>query len=174
MQDEWYMYMPEVVEIHFERDTGVTDHIPYVTLKGCKEAVTMMVQTVSNNYEGYTKCDMERAILAYKVQSWVANPTDEVFKQMARFHVLKNNPITLLMHKLFLVPTIQGSRLKQCGSSQRGWTLGIWTFLGIIVLNHFVSLTADLFYVDRHPFLIISSRRIHLVTAEYMPSRPSN
>ena len=95
MQDEWYMYMPEVVEIHFERDTGVTDHIPYVTLKGCKEAVTMMVQTVSNNYEGYTKCDMERAILAYKVQSWVANPTDEVFKQMARFHVLKNNPITL-------------------------------------------------------------------------------
>ena len=49
-----------------------------------------MFETVRNNFEGYTKRQVKKAILAREAQAMVAHPTDEKFKQMVSHENLKN------------------------------------------------------------------------------------
>ena len=50
---EWVIHSPEGKEIIFKRDTGVCDMMPYIDLRENHEGL-MMVQTIRQNYEGYT------------------------------------------------------------------------------------------------------------------------
>lgn len=69
--------MPNETQILFKlkRDTGVTEGMSYVTASDCHEAV-MVLQTIQKKYEGFTKKEVERAILACKVQGCAGNPPD--------------------------------------------------------------------------------------------------
>ena len=52
-----------------------------------------MLQTVRQNYEGYTKREVEEAKQARKTQAMMAHPTDVVFTEMVRNKVIKNSPV---------------------------------------------------------------------------------
>ena len=53
-----------------------------------------MVQTIRQNYEGYTKKEVEQAKLARKVQGRIGHPTDRNFENMVSHNILKNCPVT--------------------------------------------------------------------------------
>ena len=49
-----------------------------------------MLGTVRKNFEGFTKKQVKKAILARKAQAMVAHPPDEKFKQMVSYESLRN------------------------------------------------------------------------------------
>ena len=49
-----------------------------------------MLKTVQKNFEGYTKKQVEKAILACKAQTMVAHPHDDEFKQMVSYENPRN------------------------------------------------------------------------------------
>ena len=54
-----------------------------------------MVQTVHNNFEGYTKKQVEKAILDRKFKAIIGNPTDNKFKLMVSQELLNNFPVII-------------------------------------------------------------------------------
>ena len=63
--------------------------MPYIDMQDHKEAFAM-VETVRSKFEGYTKNEVKRAILAHDAQVMVAHLTDETFKPMVSNKSLKN------------------------------------------------------------------------------------
>ncbi len=55
----------------------------------------MLVNTVRENFEGYTRQDVERAREARRIQEMNANPTEREFSGMVREKLLTNCPITI-------------------------------------------------------------------------------
>ena len=49
-----------------------------------------MLETVRKNFEGYTKKQVENAILARKIQAMVAHTPDQKFKDMVSHKILSN------------------------------------------------------------------------------------
>ena len=64
--------------------------MPYIDLREHPEGFQML-ETVCQNYEGFMKTQVQKAILARKTQAMVAHPTDKEFKQMVSSGLLKNS-----------------------------------------------------------------------------------
>lgn len=90
-----------------ERDSGeFVVHTPdgRVLIKGCPKtsfpyidltdesggATIMMVQTVRERFEGYTKQEVERAMLAWKLQGRIGNPSKAQFKRQVSRRPIRN------------------------------------------------------------------------------------
>ncbi len=55
----------------------------------------MFVSTVRENFEGYTRHDVERTREARHIQGMIGNPTKREFAGMVREKLLTNCPITI-------------------------------------------------------------------------------
>ena len=71
----WTVTTPEGDIIPFKKDTGKCRGFPYIEM-GSLEALALMqsvgkVETVRENYEGFTKRDVKKAVLARKAQAMV-------------------------------------------------------------------------------------------------------
>jgi len=62
-----------------------------------------LLQTVRKNFEGFTKKQVEKALLARNVQAMVGHPSDGEFNQMVSFPSINTVPLTLLV-SLILLP----------------------------------------------------------------------
>ena len=70
----------------------VVDKIKSVMNIPKKQGVTM-VQTVRKHMEGFTKCDIQGAYLAHKIQAVLAHPSDKTFLQtVSRISGIANVP----------------------------------------------------------------------------------
>ena len=78
---DWVVTTPEGKDIKFERDTGLCNRMPFIDLRKHHEGIAML-ETVRANFEGYTKKQVERAILARRLQSMLAHPPDEKLKEL--------------------------------------------------------------------------------------------
>ncbi len=58
-------------------------------------AELMLVNTVRENFKGYTRQDVKRAREARRIQGMIANPTKREFAGMVREKLLTNCPITV-------------------------------------------------------------------------------
>ena len=54
-----------------------------------------MFETVQANFKGFTRKQVEKAILARRMQSMVAYPSDEAFKQLVNTKSLVNSGVTV-------------------------------------------------------------------------------
>jgi hypothetical protein len=61
---------------------------------GSKEAAKVLVQTVRQNYEGYTRRMVLEAKEARRAMGMIGNPSKEDFKGMVRGNMVKNCPVT--------------------------------------------------------------------------------
>ena len=68
--------------------------MPYIDIRKNAQAVNMY-QTITMNYKGYTKKEVEAAVLARKVQARVGHPSYYEFKNMVRDKLLENFPVKL-------------------------------------------------------------------------------
>ena len=134
-----------------------------------------MLETVRENFEGYTKKQVEKAILARKAQAMVGHPPDEKFKQMVSHGNLSNCNVTVkdvTNARALFDPN--RSRLK--GGTVRQKPERVNRDLtripkDLYELHHFVTLTADVMFVNGITFLVTRSRDIRMNTVEFLPSR---
>jgi hypothetical protein len=70
------------------------DIMVLLVLTASEEAGTMLVQTVRQNYEGYTKRKILHAKEARCAMGMIRNPSKKDFKNMVRENLINNYPVT--------------------------------------------------------------------------------
>ena len=145
-------------------------------LQAGKVKVGKMLKTVRRNFEGWTKRDISEAHLARTLQSRVGNMPDEKLKQMVSVNGLRNSPVR--PEHVSNATRIFGPNVAALeGKTVRRPSPRVHTDKGVSIpndfyrLHHFVTLVADVFYVNGVTFLMTLSRKIKLYTAEHIPSR---
>ena len=133
-----------------------------------------MVETVRKNFEGFTAKEVKDATYAYarKAQGMVGSPSDDEFASMVS--TMRNCPIKrsdIANATAIFGPNrnvLRGKTVRQRPQRVDADFVQIpWDYY---VLHKFVTLTADLMFVNGIPFLVTLLREIRLYTAEYMPT----
>ena len=169
----WAVTTPQGKEIVFRKYTGLCEGMPYIDMREHQEGVTML-ETVRKNFEGYKKKQVENAILARKMQAMVAHPPDEKFKDMVSHKSLSN--FRVRVYDITNAHAIFGpnrSRLKGATVRQKPDRVDSeYTKIprNLYELHKFVTLAADVMFVNDVQFLVTLSRDIRLFTAEFLPS----
>ena len=154
---------------------------PYIDLTDEEGgAAIMMVQTVRQRYEGYTKKEVERAIEARKLQGRLGNPSEATFKgQVSRrptrnslFSNCKINAADIQRARKIFGPSVECIKGKATRRKPRRVEYEAVTLPPCIV-ERFQNtlLLADVMFVCGLPFLVTMSRGLKFVTAQYVPRR---
>ena len=135
----------------------------------------MLVNTVRDNFEGHTKHDIAKAKEARRLQGMVGNPTDKEFKGMVREKLITNCPVTVQdvenANRIF-GPDLANLRGKTIRTKPEHVRIEyVQIPRDFVELHKYVTLVADVMFVNGLPFLVTSSRGISLVTIEYLKSR---
>jgi hypothetical protein len=135
----------------------------------------MLVNTVRGNFEGYTRHDIERAKEARRIQGMIANPTEKEFAGMVHERLLTNCPITVRdvdnANRIF-GPDLANVRGKTTRTKpERVRVKYVQIPRDFVQLHKYVTLVADVMFVNGLPFLVTSLRGLSLVTIEHVPSR---
>ena len=138
------------------------------------EAAKVFVQTVRQNYEGYTKKEVEKAILARKASGLVGCPSERDLKYLVSHH-LSDCPVSAdditRSHTIF-GPDPKGIRGKTTWTPPEHVTTDyVQIPRDFIKLHKYVALVADVMFVNNIPFLITMSRKIKFITVEHIPTR---
>ena len=135
-----------------------------------------VLKTVRRNFEGWTKREVKEAKSARTLQSRVGNMCDAKLKQMVSVNDLKNAPIhpqhVTNATRIFGPNTdaLEGKTVRR--PSPRVHEDGVVNIPDDFHrLHHFVTLVADVFFVDGVVFLMTLSRRIRLTTVDHIPGR---
>ena len=91
-KQNWIVTTPQGKEIVFQKDTGMCKGMPFIDMREHHDAFAM-VQTVQENFKGFTEKQVKKAILACEAQAKLAHPTDEKFKNMVSSKSLDNCPV---------------------------------------------------------------------------------
>jgi hypothetical protein len=135
----------------------------------------MLVNTVRENFEGYTRHDVVRDREARRIQGMIANLTEREFAGMVREKLLTNCPITVRnvenSNQIFGpdLANLRGKTTRAKLDHVRGEYARISK--DFIQLHKYMTLVADVMFVNGLPFLVTSSWGISLVTIEHLPSR---
>jgi hypothetical protein len=79
---------------YINREDLPEDTAALLVQAGSKEVAKVLVQTVQQNYEGYTKRKVLEAKEARRAIGMIGNPSEEDFKGMVRGNMIKNCPVT--------------------------------------------------------------------------------
>eukprot|EP00804_Cyclotella_cryptica_P006894 CCRYP_007059-RA/>CCRYP_007059-RA protein AED:0.47 eAED:-0.58 QI:0/-1/0/1/-1/1/1/0/231 len=147
----------------------------YFDMSELSDREAMHVQTVQQNYEGFTKEQVQQAIKARKLQAMLGSPTKADFKAMVRGKLMDDCPIDVSdlrnAHTIF-GPDLAGLRGRTVRHRPERVTTDIVVIPRDFVQQHrFVTLTADIMFVNGVPFLVTRSRGIQLITVEFLPRR---
>ncbi len=134
-----------------------------------------MVHTVRGNFEGYTKHNIKKAQEARLLQGMIGNPTEREFKGMVREKLIANCPVTVRniqnADQIFGpdLANLRGKTTRTKPEHVRADYVKIPQ--DFMDLHKYVTIVADVMFVNGLPFLVTSSRGISLVVIEFLPSR---
>jgi len=135
----------------------------------------MLVNTVRDNFEGFTKHKIEKAAEVRRLQGMICHPIEREFTGMVREKLITNCPVTvhdINNTNLMYGPDLANLRGKQTRTKPEHVRVEIVQInRDFVQLHKYVTLVADVMFVKSLPFLVTSSRGINLVTIEYLPSR---
>ena len=164
---------PQGKEIVFRKDTGMCEGMPYIDIREHQEGVAML-ETVQKNFEGYTKKQVENATLARKMQAMLAHPPYEKFKDTVSHKSLSNCRVRVdditNAHAIFIPnhSILKGAKVRQ--KPERVDPKYTQIPRNLYELHKFVTLDADVMFVNDVQFLVTLSRDIRVFTAEFLPS----
>ncbi len=131
------------------------------------------VNMVHNNYEGFTKKQVQHSPKACHIMLMTGVPTRRSFKHMVHLNQLQDCPIT---HEDFKIAhAIYGRDLANTREKtvwhklDRVETNYVEIPLDLLSFHNKVTLVADVFFVNLVPFLISASCNINLITIEHVP-----
>ena len=137
-----------------------------------------MVQTIREKFEGYTDREVKDAKLARWVQSMVPHPSDVDFQRMVSASLLSDCPVNEIDASNYVTifgPNLAGVRGKTVRWKPERVDMEIVRIPRYFyALHHFVTLTADVMFVNGIQFLTTLSRKIRLRTAGFLPSRTAS
>jgi hypothetical protein len=135
----------------------------------------MMVTTVRGNLEGYTRHEIEKAKEAQRLQGMIGNPTKKELTGMVREKLIANCPVTVQdVHNTYRIfgPDLANLRGKTTRKKSEHIRVDYVEIpRDLVDMHKYVTLVADVMFVNGLPVLVTSSRGISLVTIEYLPSR---
>jgi hypothetical protein len=135
----------------------------------------VMVNTPRANFEGYFKCDIEKTQEARCLQGMIVNPTEHDFVGMVHEKLITNCPVTIFniqnANRIF-GPNLANLRGKMTRTKpehvRADYVKILWDFME---LHKYVTIVADVMFVNGLPFLVTLLRGISLVTIKFLPSR---
>jgi len=135
----------------------------------------VMVNTIRKNFEGFTKHEIKKAQEARRLQGMIGIPTDREFAGMVREKLIANCPINVKdiqnANHIF-GPDRANLRGKQTQTSPEHVRVDYVNVpRSFMEIYRYVTIVADVMFVNGLPFLVTSSRGISLITIEYLPSR---
>ena len=148
---------------------GIVEFIPheselhYLDLKDNEEAGVALVTTIRENFEGYTKKQVEGAINACHLQAMLGHPSRKDFKGIVHVNLIVNCPMTTenISHTHQLCgENLARFRGKQCAKNRASGNGICPGMRDVIQANKYVTLTADVMYVNNLPFVITEKNRI--------------
>jgi hypothetical protein len=152
----WIITTPHDKEITFHREeSDVYRGFLYINMQS--KAAMAMIQTVCQQYKGFTKREVQDAIVACKAQAMIGHPTNAQFLEMVRNNTIKNCPIKpehCTNACSIFGPSIAGVRRKTIRRKPEG----VEVEPGCIPddfhhLHQFVMLTADMMFVNGIAFI---------------------
>ena len=88
--DRYYVVHTDKGPVYFHKDK---QGLPYIDLyASVYDAATILVQTVCNNYEGFTKKDIKAVKSARKLQGVIGSPSEKVYGGMVSSNIIKKLP----------------------------------------------------------------------------------
>lgn len=137
---------------------------------------SFMQETVRGNMERFSKRQVEGAKRARELQVMIGNPPDRLFRELVRDKRLHNCNVSLNDVTNALAIYGQSRAVLRGGSTRRkprvintGYDIEIPR--DFFKLHRFVTLAADVMFVNEIPFLTSVSLDIGFLTAEFLPSR---
>jgi hypothetical protein len=134
---------------------------------------TLLVQTVRENFKGYTKREILQAKKARRAQAMIGSPSGKDYKEMVSSNIIKNCPITvsdMTNARNIFGPDFASIQEKVVQRTPAPVVAdNVAGPRSLVEANLMVTLAADKFFVDETAFLLTVSRRIKLVTAEHVP-----
>ena len=134
-----------------------------------------MIQIVCQQYEGFTKCEVQDATAARKAQAMTGHPTDAQFLKMVSNNSIKNCPVKpdhiTNPHSIFS-PSIAGVRGQTTRQKSEQVEAVVWrTPDDFHCLHKIVILMVNVMFVNGMAFLITISQKLRLSKVEQLPSR---
>ncbi len=132
----------------------------------------MLVQTVRQNYEGYTKRKVLQAKEARRVMGMITNPSERDFKNMVRGNLINSCPVTsddvTNGHAIFGpdLANLRGKTVQQMPARVVGGCVSVPR--EVVEHNKIVTLAADVFFLDGIAFLLNMSRQTKFITVEHV------
>ncbi len=137
--------------------------------------MTAFVQTVRQNYEGFTKKEVLQAKEARRAMGLIGNPSEKNFKGLVSNNMITNCPVTTTattnVRRIFDrdLADVRGKTVQWAPAPVVGDYVEVPK--GVIERNETVTLAADMFFVDRIAFLLTVSRNIKFTMAEHVATR---
>jgi hypothetical protein len=121
----------------------------------------ILVNTVRENFEGYSRHEVKKAKEARRIQGMIANPTKREFPGMLREQLLTNCPVTMRdvdnANRIF-DPDLANLRGKTTRTKpERVRVEYVQIPRDFVQLHKYVTLVADVLFVNGLPFLVTSS-----------------
>jgi len=142
---------------------------------GSEEAATAFVQTVRQNYEGFTKKEVLQAKEVRRAMGLIRNPSEKDVKGLVSNNMIMNCPVTTTA--IINTRNIFGKDLVSVRGKTVRWApapvVGDYVAVpkGVIEKNKTVTLAADVFFVDGIAFLLTVSKNIKFNTAKHEATR---
>jgi len=135
----------------------------------------MLVNTVRENFEGYSCHEVEKAKEAWRIQGMIANPTEREFAGIVREQLLTNCPVTVRdidnANRIFGPDLVNLRGETTRTKPERVRVEYVQIPRDFVQLHKYVTLVANVMFVNGLPFLVTSLRGLSLVTIEHLPSR---
>jgi hypothetical protein len=136
---------------------------------------TVFVNTVDNNKSKFSQRDYLRAVEARKLLAKIGRPSQETFLRILDNNLLPNCPVTrrdaINAQNIFGpdVGSLKGKTVRHDGTPIQP----ILNDLPAEMMATYgdVTLTGDIFFVNKNMFFVTRSRHIQFSTVEYIPNR---
>eukprot|EP00984_Skeletonema_dohrnii_P033562 scaffold30483_cov78-Skeletonema_dohrnii-CCMP3373.AAC.1 len=153
---------------------------PYIDLdEHADNSAVLLVQTVRQNYEGFTRIEVEKAIAARRAQALTGHPSEPTMKrEVSRtdsHSLFRDCPVSSKditnANRIFgpSLPIVKGKTVRKRPSRVEPQFISIPA--QVMELNKFVTLVADVMFVNGLPFFVTLSRNIRFVTVQFVPRR---
>jgi len=130
------------------------------------------VAMVCTNFEGFSKRQIKQAIKARRLMGMISAPTEREYQGLVRLNLLKDCPITnsdiIHANKIFDpdLANIRGKTVRRKPEPVQTEYVDIPRV--ILDVHRYVTLVADVMFVNKVPFLVSCSRNLNLITIEHV------
>jgi hypothetical protein len=134
-----------------------------------------LVSTVKQESEGFSKRQLEQAKRARDFQGSVGHPSTQDLKNIIKSNLIINCPVTVAdidcAEKIYgpSVPILKGKTTRQTPLTIASDYVAVPP--QILSANKYVTLSGDLFFVNKAPFFATISHHLKFTTAEHISNR---